>query len=287
MRHLPEVEELGKATLLGTKSFSLKSRPVDQTFIIDVCRPAYPAAADRALPVVYVLDGSGAFGIAAQTARMLQSGPGSLPPMIVVGIGYKVDRARNALAQHHEMRVRDFTPTADTAWLERSRAALAEQNVVSDAKPGGVAAFLAFIDDELKPFVASHYAVNADDQTLVGMSLGGLFALYTLFQAPRSFVRYLALSPSLWWDERMLFKREAALAATVKDLPVRLFLSAGALEEDDGAPYFPVSTLEDMAEALRKRRYPGLQITHHIFPGETHMSVYPAAISRGLREVFR
>ena len=157
-----------------------------------------------------------------------------------------------------------------------------------DYKLGGAATFLAFLNEELKPFVAAHYPVDADDQTLLGFSLGGLFALNTLFTSPGSFQRYIAGSPGLSWHERIVFDREAAQAATVSDLKADLFVSVGGLEEDedDGAARARVSTLADMVAILRARAYPSLNLTHHVFEDETHMSVIPAAFSRGLRTVF-
>ncbi|HXQ16855.1 MAG TPA: alpha/beta hydrolase-fold protein [Caulobacteraceae bacterium] len=280
-------EDLGRASLLGTRSYSLAARHIDQTFLIDVCRPALPVAAGQKIPVVYVLDGNGAFGLTAQTAQMLQLGQDPIPPMLIVGIGYHFDRSNALRAQHAAWRTRDFTPTNDPAWLATQRTAMRAQGMDAEATAGGAAAFLRFLAEELKPFIAERYpAGDPDDQTLVGMSLGGLFALYALFEQPAALQRYVVVSPAVWWDQRMIFRQEAVLAARANDLPVRLFLAVGAMEEADGAPYWPVSGLAELAAALRGRNYPSLRMTHHVFPDEHHMSVLPAAVSRGLRSVF-
>ena len=47
-----------------------------------------------------------------------------------------------------------------------------------------------------------------------------------------------------------------------------------------------VSNLRDLDATLRSRSYDGLTLTTHLFEGETHLSVVPATISRGLRVVF-
>ena len=65
------------------------------------------------------------------------------------------------------MRTRDFTPTYD----ERFVRWFPEQTLM-----GGADNFLAFIRDELQPWVQSHYRVDADDSMFFGHSLGGLFA---------------------------------------------------------------------------------------------------------------
>jgi hypothetical protein len=47
-----------------------------------------------------------------------------------------------------------------------------------------------------------------------------------------------------------------------------------------------LSNLEALADALRGRNYPSLELTQQVFPDEGHLSVFPAAVSRGLRAVF-
>ena len=66
----------------------------------------------------------------------------------------------------------------------------------------------------------------------------------------------------------------------------RLFLSAGVLEEQDAPAYLPVSNVRRLAGHLLDRKFPGFQVMCHIFPDETHASVVPATISRGLRMLF-
>ena len=41
-----------------------------------------------------------------------------------------------------------------------------------------------------------------------------------------------------------------------------------------------------MAERLAARAYEGFTFEHHVFADETHTSVVPGALSRGLRRVF-
>ena len=150
-------EDLGPASLLGTRSYSLAARHIDQTFLIDVCRPARPAAAGQKVPVVYVLDGNGAFGLTAQTAQMLQLGQDPIPPMLIVGVGYRFDRSNAVRAQHIAARTRDFTPTSNDAWLAVQRTALRAQGMDAETSAGGAPAFLEFLTEELQPFIAERY----------------------------------------------------------------------------------------------------------------------------------
>ena len=278
-------KELGAASIRGSKSFSLASRHVDQTFIIDVAPPPTLATPDRPIPVVFVLDGDAVFGMVAQTALYLQMDPGGLPPILVVGIGYRAEGEGRA-GQGFGQRTRDLTPTMDQRYVAMLRAAPAPFTLPPDIQPGGAAGFLSVIKDELIPCLAERYRIDVNDQTIVGMSLGGLFALHVLFSNPTAFRRYVAVSPALWWDAGLLFREEAEWAAAAADLPANVFLSVGSLEEVTNASAKMVSNLIDLSAILHRRQYPNLQLTHHVFPDETHMSVFPIAVSRGLRAVF-
>jgi predicted alpha/beta superfamily hydrolase len=150
---------------------------------------------------------------------------------------------------------------------------------------GGARKFLRFIETELKAFIAGYYDVDETDQTLLGVSLGGLFVLHALFEAPGSFQRHIAISPSIWWNERAVLAAEER-AAKLGGVRGHLFMGVGADEEAQAPEAGMVSNLVDLSDRLKAREYPDLHVTRHVFEGEGHMSVTPAAISRGLRAVF-
>jgi predicted alpha/beta superfamily hydrolase len=209
--------------------------------------------------------------------RAIQSGPFPLPPTLVVGIGYYFERPEDRV-NWGTLRLRDLSPCRDELYEAQAQGA--------PAPCGGAVAFLDFIENEVKPLVASRFPVDAEDQTLVGSSLGGLFTLYTLFTKPTAFKRYVTVSPAIYWGDGKLFELEADLAKTATDVPAHLFLSAGELEEGHDARQGFVSNLYKMEARLRQRAYPGLDLTLQVFPGETHMSVFPGAVTRGLGAVF-
>jgi uncharacterized protein len=280
-----DVEELGAAVVPRSRAYRLRSETIGQDFLIEVAVPNTPVQPGQRLPVVYVLDGNGGFAMAAQISSMIQYGPYPLPQTLVVGIGYAPEGpGGHTRAQH--LRTRDMTPWVDQNVEDRWRTAPPPWTLPADIRQGGAATFAAFIEDDLKPFIASRYPVDPDDATLVGMSLGGLFVMHTLFTAPATFQRYIAASPGLYWDRRRIFEVEAALAARATDLPVHLFLSAGGLEEAMDADLKFVSSVYEMEARLRRRAYPNLKMSFHVFPDETHMSVFPASLSRGLTAVF-
>jgi hypothetical protein len=275
---------LGPAVIRRSASYSIESKNVEQDFLIDVSLP-HTIAEGKKLPVIYVTDGSVNFPLATAAARLLQAGPFPLPPAIIVGIDYVArSPAEEGRAMH--LRVRDLTPWVDQSVEARYRTAPPPWTLPADIKQGGAAAFAAFIEEELKPFIAARHPIDPDDATLVGMSLGGLFVMHTLFTAPQTFKRYLAASPGLYWDDRHIFETEAALAARTKDLPVHLFMSVGGLEEAMDVSSRFVSNVYELEARLRQRAYPNLNMSFHVFPDDTHMSVFPAALTRGLTAVF-
>jgi hypothetical protein len=273
------LESIGPTVVRGAESFLLKAAHIDQTFQIDVFAPP---AAKEPLPVLYVTDASFGFGAVVQAISLMQM-TRELPQMVVVGIGYPASVSAKEIGG---LRFRDFCAVDDLQYRQIVRATMPPDEMPPAMEPGGAAAFLGFIDDELKPLIEARYPIDTADQTHAGMSLGGLFALYGLFAAPKSFRRVIALSPSIWWGSRAILATEAAFAAANKDLPVNLFLSIGALEEIAFPVAKMVSNLYELDAALRGRKYPGLRQAMEVFPQETHNSVYAASLGRGLRTVF-
>jgi hypothetical protein len=66
-------------------------------------------------------------------------------------------------------------------------------------------------------------------------------------------------------------------------------MSVGSLEEHADESDWPamVTNMRMLAKTMQDRGYEGLELKSHIFDDETHLSVVPAAISKGLRAVFK
>lgn len=270
------------ASLMASHRHTLHCPAIGETFRIDVALPEFPRPG-APLPVVYVMDGNTVFGIAAQAARFLQNA-GETPPVLMVGVGYDLEATRPRTA-YGALRTRDLTPSLDKDFLDRiTTGQRAPLPVGADPPAGGADAFLDFLIDDLRPFIAGLYDTDPGDQTLVGSSLGGLFSLHALLTRPGAFQRHVANSPALWWHDREVFAREAAVAQSGADLPARLFMSVGGLEASE--TWNGVRDCAEFAGLLKARGYRGLAFTHHVFDGESHTSVIPAALSRGLRAVF-
>jgi predicted alpha/beta superfamily hydrolase len=262
-----------EATVPRSQVSMLSSSGSDREYKVFVALPLnYTDNSPEAYPVVYVLDASLLFGPVATIARWLALG-GEMPEAIVVGIDHKIGWTEN-FGMYRGLRFRDLTPTEITA--------------IRDS--GGAGEFLAFIEQDLIPYIDATYQTDPADRTLAGYSLGGLFSLYALFHAPETFNRFIASSPSLVWDDRVTFEFEQEFAAEHADLPVKLFLSVGGLEEEPGIGVPEeryVSNLIEFHTDLEGRNYAGLEMEMVIVEDETHGNVVPGVFSRGLRSVFR
>ncbi len=141
--------------------------------------------------------------------------------------------------------------------------------------------FLEALEKEIIPFVEREYRADPQQRVLGGGSLGGLFALYTLFTKPELFSGYIAMSPAVQVGGDWIFKHEEEFAASKRPLKARLFMSVGGNEW----PAF-VEGIKRFNERLLTRKYPGLDFTFRIIDGERHGASNSEGTNRGLRFVF-
>ena len=98
-----------------------------------------------------------------------------------------------------------------------------------EVETGKRSVHLAALRDEIIPWVEARHP-TAPERALIGYSLGGLFAMYAMFESPSTFTHYLLGSPSMYWNDEVMFQVEQACADKHKDLKARVFLSAGVDE---------------------------------------------------------
>ncbi|HEY9229187.1 MAG TPA: alpha/beta hydrolase-fold protein [Gemmatimonadaceae bacterium] len=185
----------------------------DRTVIVYV-PPSY-ATSNEHYPVLYLHDGQNVFDQATafstewgvdETAQELIT-TGKIEPLIIVGI-YNAG----------ERRVDEYTPTAS-------------------AETGGGRAddYGRMLVEELKPFIDATYRTLPDvaNTAMGGSSLGGLLTLHLGLRHPGTFGKLAVLSPSVWWDERVIVREVEALA---EKPPQRIWLDAGTREGPDVIP---------------------------------------------------
>ena len=103
--------------------------------------------------------------------------------------------------------------------------------------------YAKFLVQELMPLIQTEYRVshNPTSTGIGGSSLGGLVSLYLGLKLAQNFGRIAALSPSIWWHQRVILR--FAASATPEPRP-RIWLDSGTREGP--------RTLQD-AERLRDR----------------------------------
>ena len=280
-----EGQNFSNFILSNTEVRTLFSPNVGQEFLIFVSLPRNYSNSTKTYPVLYVLDANGYFAMVTQIVRQLELDL-NFPELIVVGIGYPV----KYFIESFGYRGREVTPTKDDETYSEFLEGFSEARglTIRFEGTGGAENFHEFICETLIPFTNKNYRADNNENTLVGYSASGLFATYSLLHPMRTFNRFLICSPSLWWNDKVIFRYEAEFAAKHQVLESNVFFSAGSLEEliDDPDPFNMISNLQQLVDILRGRKYEGLNINSYIFDDETHLSVVPAAISRGLRTIF-
>jgi len=254
-----------------TASHTLWSEHVDDYFVTDIAFPYSYDPDGGPYPLVLITDGDMNFPIVLGTRLMMEFE--GMPPAIIASVSY-ISR-EEAFAK----RFRDFSPG------NLPQAPVCQAETYSC---GGARNFLDFISAELVPFLVDHYPIDAGNVTLTGHSLGGLFGAWVLLTAPESFQNYVLGSPALVWDDGLVYSLEEQYHESGGTLPARVYLATGSLEDDPGNPFESLRAVANhkrFTELLRSRNYSGLTPTSELIEGETHMSVIPPLLYRGLREV--
>ena len=248
-----------KVTMPYTEVRKLNSSATGRSYDIYIRLPDdYVQNRAKKYPVLYVLDAQWDF----KMLDSIYSGllyDGFVPEMIIVGITYSGDEP-----DYGALRSMDYTPAKD----------------VFIPGSGDAPKFLAFIKEQLFPFVESNYHTDSSNRFLMGSSFGGTFTLFAMFTDPTLFNGYVASSPVVTYGGRFAYQQEAKYAKSHTDLPVKLFVGVGESEDLS----YPV---KDFTQVLDGRNYPGLEMEVRVVKGEGHASNKPETYNRGLRFVFQ
>lgn len=248
----PQVE------ILGTQLQHLNSAIVGQEYDLYVNLPRGYQDTTKTFPVIFLVDAQWDFPL-TQAIFGEQYYDGFVPAAILVGITWG-----GVNPNYDSLRARDLTPT----------------NIKQMPQTGGGPKFLKFIKNELIPYIESKYRAARNGRTLMGSSLGGLFTLYALFHETGSFDRYVLTSPSLGWDNEILYTYEKEYAAKNTQLPVKVFIGVGGLEGGGAAE------LQKFVAQLKSRNYKGLELETRVIEGIGHSGSKAEGYTRGLQAVF-
>jgi predicted alpha/beta superfamily hydrolase len=182
----------------------------NQRDLIVYIPPGYYEQPQRQFSVLYLHDGQNLFDGATsfipgmdwhvgQTADYCIHN-GKVEPLIIVGM------------YNTKARIREYTPTQ-----------------VPKLGGGRADRYAKFLIEEVKPFIEREYRTLSGPQHtgIGGSSLGGLVSLYLGLKHSQIFGRIAALSPSVWWNQRVIHR--FAEAAPVEPRP-SIWLDIGTRE---------------------------------------------------------
>jgi predicted alpha/beta superfamily hydrolase len=183
----------------------------DHRNVVVYLPPGYDDDPTARYPVLYLQDGQNLFDPqtafkkgehwrVGETATALIDAH-RIAPLIIVGIANTGPR-----------RLFEYTPSYD-----RRRGG------------GGADLYGQLLTQELKPFIDQRYRTRPgrSDTGIGGSSLGGLVSLYLGLKYPGVFSRIAVMSPSVWWDRRVILRH-------VRDArpkpPLKLWVDIGTRE---------------------------------------------------------
>jgi hypothetical protein len=241
----------------AVKSFGIKSAVLGEERVVLVRTPAGYETNKLRYPVLYMTDGDAHMGHTASTVEFLTRN-GRISDLIVVGVT-NTDRTR------------DLTPTKS-----------ANKNPAGELQwptSGGADNFLKFFETELIPAIEKDYRVQPY-RILAGHSFGGLFAIHALVSKPGLFNSYVAVSPSLQWENEATLKRAEEFLKNQKEMNVTLYVSLGYEPGGIG------DSFEHFKAVLEKTNIKGFQYQVEHLTDEDHGSVVLRSHYAGLRKVY-
>jgi predicted alpha/beta superfamily hydrolase len=229
------------------------------------CPKLDSADLNKRFPVLYLMDGDNHFELLAQYVDYLsRPDVSAMPKIIVIGIS-------------NTKRTRDLTPTNSILDYE------GKPNSSSYELSGGNDFFLRFIETELMPVINKNYNTGPY-KIFAGHSFGGISSINCMLTHPDMFDAYVAVSPSLWWDNEYLLKMTNKKLKNGSTLNKMFFYSDGNEGGDNSA--FHKSLLK-LNSTIAKKKLKGLDYRYKHYPTETHMTEPVVAYFDALRFIFK
>lgn len=226
---------------------TLPSQVMGKDRELNVLLPEAYATSEARYPVVYLLDGGAAQDWPAYASRVRQAiADRRMQPVILVGVATE-DRQNELTARSTDRRILRQWPNH-----------------------GQSDRFRRFIAEEVKPLVEGRYRTSGNDAVL-GESAAALFIVEAFLRQPDLFDRYLAVSPSLWWDRESLSKAAAPLLAAHPAAERQLLLTIG----NEGGQM--QAGMDRLVAALRNKPPEGLAWNYEPRHSESHSTVFAAS----------
>lgn len=246
----------GEVEILIATGLPVTSEILGKTRRVNVYLPFSYEQRDRRWPVVYLIDGGvqqDFFPVAGFGALATLSG--QYEEFIVVGV-------------QTEERTYELTTPSEVAY-----------DLKQIPRNGGADDFRRFIADEVMPLIDARYRTTGETAVL-GESLAAFFIMDIFLRAPETFDHYIAVSPSLWWEDKAL-SLAAAEYLQADDFPVDRSLFLTVADEAD-----IIESIEPLVTALEEHAPESLTWWFDPMPEEHHNTIYHPATLNALRLIF-
>lgn len=232
-------------------TFQLKSINVNETRVINIWTPSDYKSNTNSLPVLYMADGGikEDFPHIANTISKLIENK-NIPPIILVGIE-NTDRRKDLSGLSEVEADAEYCPLTD-----------------------GAKNFRAFINEELVSEINKKYRTT-DEKGLIGESLSGLFVMETFFLNPESFDFYIAMDPSLWWNNHFLERNAKGYLESFPNKRTKLWFAGSSVEDISVHTNNLAKTLEDLSRVELVWKYSDE-------PKEKHNTIFRATKEKAL-----
>ena len=233
-------------------SFKIESNQVGETRIINVWTPPSYENSNDPFPVLYMPDGGikEDFPHIANTIAKLVKEK-SIPPIILVGIE-NTERRRDLSGVSEVKEDEQYCPLTD-----------------------GATNFRNFITVELFSEIGKRYRTTTK-KGIIGESLAGLFVIETFMQQPKSFDFYIAMDPSLWWNNHYLVRNADSLFENFPNKESKLWFAGSSAE--DISKY-----TNELAEFLKNDAPNELKWKYSDEPNEKHNTIFRATKEKALK----
>lgn len=244
---------------LNTKRFTLQSSYVKDSFDIHITLPPGYNHSSKSFPVIFYLDANLKSGNTLRGIVDDLNKQGQPLNALFVGVGH--------FGNYHSLRRRDFI----TPFIPDNHGSF----ISDDENYGQSENFYRFLKEELIPCIEKNYRANTN-RTLIGHSLGGLFAFYCMFKKDRLFNSFVSLSPALWVNHLNIYAFEKTYRQDSASLYANLYLCAGGAEKFN----YILAGARKMRDYLDGHPFMGLHFEYHEFPHETHNSEVSVALTK-------
>lgn len=232
-------------------SITIASKYVNENRVINIWTPPNYKDSNESFPVLYMPDGGIKEDfphIANTLAKLLEEN--KIPPFILVGIE-NTERGRDLTGSSEAEDDKQYCPITD-----------------------GAKNFRAFISEELIPEINKRYRTQPK-KGIIGESLAGLFVMETFFTKPKTFDFYIAMDPSLWWNNNYLASNANTLLTRLPEKDIKLWFAGSSVE--DISQY-----TKQVEKALQNNAPLNLTWKYSDEPNEQHNTIFRATKEKAL-----